>query len=72
MEETLGDYRDELCIPYLEDVLVFSRTFTEQIEGIRKVLSKLREAGNQVKAEEMFILSEEGQIFKTTGVERLL
>lgn len=41
IEEILAEYRDVLCSYYLNDVLVFRRTFTKHIEGIRKVLRKL-------------------------------
>jgi hypothetical protein len=42
MEETLAEFRDELCIPYLDDVLVFSGTFEEHLDGVRKILRTLR------------------------------
>lgn len=49
MEETLVDYRDELCNHYLDDVLVLRRTFTKHIEGIGKVTRRLRETEIMLK-----------------------
>ena len=40
MENCLGDLRDEVCIPYLDDVIVFSKTFDGQLDNLRRVLNK--------------------------------
>ena len=43
MERCLGDLRDKVAIPYLDDIIVFSRTFEAYGEHLREVLRKLRQ-----------------------------
>ena len=49
MENCLSDLRDNICIPYLGDVIVFSGTFSDHLEHLDTVLRRLRENGVELK-----------------------
>lgn len=51
MEEMLDTLRDECCIPYLDDVLCFSRSFEEHVEVLRHILQALQCHGVKLRPE---------------------
>ena len=45
MENCLDGLRDEICAPYLDDTIVYSKDFDAHIENARTVLRRLRSRG---------------------------
>ena len=49
MEHFLDGLRDEICIPCIDDIIVFSQTFEDHVDHIRKELRRLLEHGVKLK-----------------------
>ena len=50
MKSCLGELRDKIAIPYIDDIIVYSKTFSDHIDHIRHVLCCLRKHGIKLKA----------------------
>ena len=72
MEEMLDTLRDECCIPYLDDVLCFSKSFDEHVQVLRKVLQALQRHGVKLKPEKCELFRKEvryvGRLVSADGV----
>ena len=51
INRTLGDYKGEICEPYLDDVLTHSKTFDHYLIDLETVLMQLKEHGVKLRAE---------------------
>lgn len=59
MEEMLDTQRDEHCIPYLDDVLCFSRSFEEHVAVLQHVFRALQRHGLKFRPEKCELFRKE-------------
>lgn len=73
INDTLREYLDIFCTAYLDDILIYSEDELEHEVHVRKVLSRLRDAGLQVDiTKSQFHITEVaflGLIVTTKGVQ---
>ena len=50
METVLAGLQWDICLIYIDDVIVFGRTFEEALKNLETVLERLRIAGLKLKA----------------------
>ena len=59
MEEVVEDFRDEFVVPYLDDIIVYSYTWEEHLNHLRKVLQRLKDKGLKLKATKCHLFRKE-------------
>ena len=72
MELALHGLQWVICLIYLDDVIIFGRTFNEHMQRLRTVLSRLQNAGLKLKPIKCNLLQPEvkflGHIVSSDGV----
>ena len=49
VNQALSGLLDKICLAYLDDILIFGRTFSEHLENLRVVLRRLKEKGVKLR-----------------------
>jgi len=73
MSLLLANLQWEICLVYLDDVLIFSRTFDEHIDRLRIVFTKLRDAGLKLRKDKCTFAQSQttylGYVISKNGIE---
>lgn len=73
METVLAGLHWLICLVYLDDIIIHSRTFEDHLINLRKVLQQLTKAGLKIKPSKCFLLQKQvhylGQIISRNGIE---
>ena len=73
MEQCLGELHLSICFIYLDDIIIFSRTYEEHLERLCSVFQKLRETGIKLSPKKCSLLKTRvkyvGHIVSEKGIE---
>ena len=73
MEKILGDLHLKTCLIYLDDIIVFSTSFEEQLERLSQVFERLRQANVKLKPSKCNFLKQKvcylGHVVSAEGIE---
>lgn len=72
METVLSGLQWDICLIYIDDVIVYGKTFEEALENLKRVFTRLREAGLKLKPQKCKLFSKSvsflGHIISEDGV----
>ena len=73
MEKCLGDLNHKICVVYLDDIIIFSKTVDEHKDRLRQVLDRLTMHGFKLKPSKCKLLQTKvkylGHIISENGIE---
>ena len=73
MEECLGDLNHKICLIYLDDLIIFSKTVEEHFERLEKVFQKIKEHNLKFTPKKCKFFQEKvryvGHIVSEAGIE---
>ena len=73
MDYVLREYLWKFVVVYLDDINIFSNTFDEHLEYLRKIFNKLRQANLKLQPEKCFFIKKElaflGHIISKEGIK---
>ena len=66
MEEVLVNLHLDICFIYLDDLIIFSKTYEDHIDRIKRVLQRLRET----LTKEMHVLPGKREVHRSYSLQR--
>ena len=72
IDEVFRDLKWDVCVTYIDDIVVFTKTYEEHVEALTQIFSRIRQYGLFFKPEKCKIFTKElkflGHIISETGV----
>jgi len=72
IEQVLRKFISKICLVYLDDVIIFGKTFEEMIQNLKRVLSRLRETNLKVNPKKCILFSQKvkflGHVISFEGI----
>jgi hypothetical protein len=64
MDKVLQGIKDKFVLVYLDDVIIFSKTFEEHIQHVEEVIKRIRDTNLRLKAEKCYFAAKELQFLE--------
>ena len=73
MEDVFGDCHLKICLIYLDDLIIFSRTYEGHMDRLKKIFQRIREAGLKLAPKKCHFFREKvvyvGHTVSKNGIE---